>query len=340
MSMRHEGWPGPSSGLGSRHFDLKLRLIMRTLGTGSQKELGSLLQEINPQTGFLPSRAYKWVTGRALPRDQSIFDDLAQLLGLEADGGPAGGEWLRTVDFAGFRSAMIARYGTRAGQDADPDRGAPLQSETIRRSGVPDAGVQAIPRFVHGSYLVVSPAWSAYRHDQFVVGEIVIGEGDRGTVMMQYRERLPGGDVVMRGLVWRLGQCLHATITEPEGEHVMSMVFAVPVPPGVALAGLMSGTPVHDAETRMVSGRFIALDLPQLRGADPAAAEPGEGDLEGYCEASVAGVERLLEMAGATVGNRTLLAAGICAYLGETAGDGLIDVRQAAVNDLVGHLIG
>lgn len=331
---------GPSSGTGSRHFALKLRLIMRTIGAGSQKVLGNQLQEINPQTSFLPSRAYKWVTGRAQPRDLSVFDDLAQLLRLEANGVPLGGEWLRTVDFAVFKAEMIACYGSRADQNVGSGPDPLLQPDTDRRSDVPEVGVQTIPRFVQGTYLAVSPSWSAYRRDRFVVGEIVIGDDDGGAVTMQYRERLPGGDVLMHGHLWRLGPCLHATLTEPEGEHVMSMAFAVPASPGVALAGVMSGAAIHDAETRMVSGRFIALDLPQLRGGNAAAVEIGLDDVDSYCVASVAGVRHLLELAGATATDRETLAAAICAYLAEAAGGGLIDVRQSTVNDLVGHLIG
>lgn len=337
---------GPSSGIGSLDFGLKLRLIMRTLSLDTQKQLGVLLQEINPQTAYTPTRAYKWITGKAVPRSQSVFDDIAQLLTQRSDGATVGGEWLRTVDYTEFYGEMAGRFGSRVSHDLAPQPQASSQAGTSPSPYRLDGTGRPVPGYVYGAYLTISPAWSAHRRGQFVLGEMIVSRGPQGEAVLEYGEYLGLSEITSTGTLIRHGRCLQAATLDSDGEEVLTFVFVVPSPPGILLPGIMSGIAVHDAEARVLGGRILGLDLHALRGGDGSpekatdALRGGLKDINAYCDASSAGVRSVLETMGATGGDLDALSAAICGYLDAAASDGVIDVRQAAVNDLNGYLLG
>ena len=336
----------PSSGLDALDFDRKLRLIMRTLSVGTQKELRGLLQDLNPQTAYTPGRAYKWVTGRAVPRDPSVFDDLAHFLSLRSDGEPVGGEWLRTVDFATFFGGMADRFGDRVAQDMAPPPPGAGPREGLTSAGIPSRHQQPVPGYVTGTYLAISPAWSAHRGGEFVLGEIVVSRDPEGSTALQYREYLGFGDVDCAGPLNRRGRSLQALAVDGEDEETLNFVLAVPSAPGILLCGVMSGIAMHDAEARVVAGRIVGLDIQALRrGVD----DPGEAadilratlrETGAYCDASADGIQSLLEKMGAAGGDLSGHAAAICSYLDDPVISGVVDVRQATINDLSGFLLG
>ena len=97
-------------------FARKLALVADTLGCRTQKELLARLLAVNPQTSFDPTRAYKWRQGLAAPRDAGIYQDLADVLGLQQSG-----EALRTCSFAAFAAMVADRGEANLAQMPPPD---------------------------------------------------------------------------------------------------------------------------------------------------------------------------------------------------------------------------
>ncbi|MDF1791193.1 MAG: hypothetical protein P1U88_04740 [Thalassobaculaceae bacterium] len=336
--------PGRHPEAGSRDLGPKLRLIMRTLGTETQKQLLARLRLVNPDTRFSPAKAYKWITGRASPRDMTVFDDLARLLDLQMEGEAVGGDWVRSVDFDGFYRKMLERYGTRVSRDMAPSA---LNDRDANPGGSvswPPVNAESnpIPSTVDGQYLAISPAWSVHRSGALVIAEFNVRRRGGDTVIVEYRERLPGGDLEMTGTLVRFGRCLHVVLRDADGDAAITMVFSIPATPASLLAGVMCGVAMHDATTRPVAGRIACIDVQRLCGAvSPPRRELGAivSDLGAYCPATAAGVRGILEAVGAPAGEADGIAGLACAFLREGAAGGLISVDTAAVNDITGKLI-
>lgn len=330
-----------SQGPAGRDVDLKLRLIMRTLGAATQKEMLALLKQVNPATGFNLDRAYKWIAGRAAPRDLSIYDDLAQLLDLTLDGVPVRGTQLGSLPFEDFYLAMRERYGDRVSLDMAPGALADAvvwSAESGTGFGIGGPALP-IPGHVLGSYLAISPAWSVHRRGDLVLGLVTIGRRAAPTVGIDYREKLPGGDLVMQGTMRRSGRCLYAVVTDPESEDMITMVFATPSVPGVLLAGMMTGVPAHDADLLPVAGRIVCIDLATLRNGTSQSADDGLPAFEPYCAATPVGVRQVLEAAGADRDLAAWLAEPVCGQLLDPCGGGVLALDKAALNAITGRLL-
>ena len=237
----------------------KLRLVMRTFAAATHKDLYAQLKAVNPSTAYSPDRAYKWITGRSLPRDPSIYDDLAALADLQADGAPVGGETLRALDYDAFRALMSERHGTRVpAEDALGD----TDSRISARSGQ-----NLVPTYISGSFLMFSPSWSTQRRNCLVASEMNFHRQASRRTLLSYTERLPGGDLVMSGEVRRIGRNLHIVLSNDDSEHVLVFTISSPAPPAAVLGGVMSGSAVHDPESRPAASSFVCLNLSLLKGS-------------------------------------------------------------------------
>ncbi len=233
-------------------FARKLRLIMRVLGTATHKELHGRLRTINPETGYRPDRAYKWATGRAMPRDLSIYDDLALLLDLDVSG-----DAICASSYTAFRDLLVARYGKRVPLE-DPG---PFEATEPGEVPVHAPGAQ-VPNYLLGPYLAFARAWSAHRPDDMIVGEMVIRADGTGDTLVDYSERVPPlDDLSMSGTLERFGGSLHVLLTEIDKEMLISMTFSIPPSPIPIMIGVISGIALPDAERRPTAGRIICIPL-------------------------------------------------------------------------------
>ncbi|MEQ8587315.1 MAG: hypothetical protein RLO01_20360 [Thalassobaculaceae bacterium] len=324
-----------------RDFDLKLRLIMRTLNAVTHKQMLGLLREVNPATGYTPDRAYKWVAGRAAPRDLSVYDDLARLLDLTLRGTPIRGTLLGALPFEDFYIAMRERYGDRVSRDLAPDA-LPDISGSSGPSGhgyATGAAPFPVPGHVLGSYLAISPAWSVHRRGDFVLGHVTVHHRNPHRVGIDYREALPGGDLMMAGTMHRAGRSLYAVVADQRSDDAISMVFALPSVPGVLLAGTMAGVPAHDAHPLPVASRIVCIDLAALRAGSPALGADGPVVPEPYCPATADGVRGLLEAVGAGADLAARLAGPVRDHLLDACAGGVLALDRAAVNAITGRLL-
>ena len=85
---------------------LKLKLTALALGCPTNKELCARFAAVNPATLFVTQNAYKWLSGKAMPRTSSVYEDWARVLG-----GALTAPFLASSSFEEFQHAICARFG-------------------------------------------------------------------------------------------------------------------------------------------------------------------------------------------------------------------------------------
>lgn len=297
----------------------KLRLAMRVVGCATQKEMHARLKTLNPNTGYEPSRAYKWAQGRSTPRDPSVYDDLVRLLEL-----PVAGEVLRSCSYEEFRRLLEARHGAAVPAEA---AAAPATVAEPLSDGIP------VPGYLAGSYLALSRAWSRHRGPGWLLaGGMTVRPDPAGGLAMDYVEELPGGALEMAGAVRRIGRSLHVLLTSLDQEMLIATTYTLPTAPAPILSGVMSGVALHDAEMRPAACRLIGLRLPE--------GSPASRTASGYLEATAAAIADRLGTAGMASALATRLAPGVLAFVTDPGDQGLVDAPASGVNSLVGLMLG
>lgn len=301
----------------------KLRMILRVTGCGSQKELYAKLKNINPRTGYDPERAYKWFQGRATPRNHSVYDDLARLLGLNV-----GGDVLRTCSYKVFHDLLAERYGAELPYFVNVGQTEPKSLESNARAVEP-----SVPDYLVGRYLSMSRAWSPHRPGCLIWGITNLLRLSGSGLGIEYVECLPRGDLTVAGPMRRVGRNLITTLVGLQEEVVIQLSYAMPPPPGIVLVGTMSGSALHDAEMRLIACRVLSLRLPG--DADVIASGP-----DCYLDMSAEDVARQLVFSGFTATEASDLAPDILDFVLADGGNGLIDVPISVTNTIAGKILG
>ncbi|MEQ8814435.1 MAG: hypothetical protein RLO51_03030 [Thalassobaculum sp.] len=303
----------------TRDLALKLRLTQLVTGCVTQKALHARFKQVNPQTGYEPERAYKWVQDRAAPRDPSVFEDLARVLEL-----PVTGETVRTCSFEEFRRLVEARHGPAPAV-------APPRLPGGGAVPVPAPPAAALPGYLAGQYLVFSMAWSSLHAGRMIVGGLTLQSRPDGELLAVYAERLPGGELLLEGPLRRMGRSLGAMLRHAADEMFIFMSFRPPVAPALMLTGVMSGLAYHDADPRPIAGRVHCVRVPEMD-RDALVRLTGYRDPSGE---AVAGTLRQAGVAAAATGR---LAETIVETIAAPAPSGLIDASAEAVHLVSGPL--
>ncbi len=231
----------------TRDFGAKLRITAAALGCTSQKALDALFRAADPDTAFDLARSYKWIQGRAVPRNPKVYDEWARLL--DTARGP---DWLTASSLEDFADTVGRRHGI-----------APERLLALARAG-PDAG--APDRFLAGSYAVYTSAQSPYFSGRLLRGSLAVTTA-----------KTPGGSLAATLVEQFAG--LRASFTGPllTTEHGLTMalysatgtvgpvfigVFR-PTPPASLLAGIiMSFAAVHPGGQPPYAARLLAVRVP------------------------------------------------------------------------------
>tara|TARA_E500000318_G_scaffold1962_1_gene2601 strand:+ start:11309 stop:12463 length:1155 start_codon:yes stop_codon:yes gene_type:complete len=341
-------------------FDQKLALLMRVLSIVTHKQLYVRLKEINPETGYRPELAYKWTNGAASPRDPSVYDDLATLLDLNDRGHPVSGSVLRACTYQTFRGLLVARYSTKVPNDEiepsrvvnarrpkaqhrDPEHAGP-EDQIETPSDI--ASANALPGYIAGAYFVLSGAWSTLQRRYVLCGELIIRARADGTWMASYLERLPGGDLVMTGQIFRIGRSLQVTLVNTAFENVLAMTFLLPHAPGAVLSGIMSGTALHDTDMRPSAGRVLCIGMPYLNSASVTdTATPNHkidlGFAPGptYLESTTMAIANRLEVMGLDPGRAVRAASNVLPLLTEDGAAGVIQASNDRTDAIIRALL-
>ena len=219
-------------------FPQKLRLVQIVTGCATQKEMYARFKALNPQTGYDPQRAYKWLQGRSTPRDASVFEDIARLLDLEVPG-----EAVRNSTIDEFRALVEARRG-------------PLPAEVVP---VLSAGTMRLPAYLAGRYLAISRAWAPDRRESILAGILTLAFDSMAGMTARYEEHLPAGHLDVTGAMQRVGRSMRATGINIEDEIFIDFCLQIPPAPATMLYGIISGAAFHDLEMRPSACKIICL---------------------------------------------------------------------------------
>lgn len=289
--MPHDGCHPLALKQGKMHgaFAQKLSITAAILNCSTRKELCARFRILNPATEFELERSYKWLQGRALPRSPQIYEDWARLLGSQKSG-----TWLSACSTEAFLDEVCTLF------SADHD----LVLEEAAKFSVSfskDDGAHARTEDPScGTYFSYSWAWSPYQRDRLIRGQLQIAQKRRGTLVADYREQLPGGDLACNGPVHRDGALLQfdaGTIGGGARERITFTLLLPGRPVGV-MCGRMQGAIVAGPHSQPSSSRVVLV-----RGAASASA-PGRRN---YLDASPAGIaEDLARYLPDRPGTRTL----------------------------------
>ncbi len=312
----------------TQSFADKLRLILLVTGCETQKEFYAKLKSVNPETGYDPIRAYKWVQGRSSPRNHSVYQDLARLIDLGISG-----DELRTCTFEDFYRLLVGRYGDLV---ADIPASSYVTGQNTMTATLEGGEVQPaypLPVYLVGRYLTLSRAWSPHRPGSLITGETDISRGPDGSLFISYVEHLPWGKLELKGPIQRIGRNMTIQLVSRDHEMVLTFTYALPPAPGVVLAGIMSGVTMHDAEMRPMAGRVIGLRLPE-------GSETGiEAEADGYLGLTADEISERLVRFDMNPDQAARLAPDILDFLINTGDRGLLEAPVTAINTIMGKAL-
>ena len=244
----------------ARDIDRKLRLTAALLGTVTRKDLAAAFRNANSNTSFDIGRADKWLQGRSRPRELSIYDDWAKVLGLSRPG-----LWIADSDVDTF----LEEIGRRHHRDTQELRR--LADESGGTGGRQAPGVE-----LAGNFVCYSHSWSPYFRGQLVRGELsIVSTAGTGRLTASYSERLPTGPMKLDGTASLNKNDLRLEVRDATGSaQVLTFCLFPPTPPASVLGGLMMGTTLIGPEAQPSVSRVIMVRLPP--------AKPRQGSRDAY----------------------------------------------------------
>lgn len=273
--------------MSARDFPAKLALAAELLGCRTQKELLAQLLVVNPNTGFDPVRSYKWLQGRATPRDPRVYQDLADALGIDCSG-----EVLRTCSLDALKAMLAAR-------PAPP----PVRSGPV--SG-PDLS------YLDGAYVLYMRSFSQFPVPKVFYCPLRIATGPAGRTAAQVDLPLAGQVSRYFGTVGCAGRLVSTLLTSETQGTTTVLWFADPAEPVRAIGGLVGGQIAFIAAAVPKCTRVALIRVAD--GADPTLADC-------YCEVDEDGIARSLEACGHRAARRSGLSRQLLEYL-SAEGDG------------------
>ncbi|GAU83140.1 hypothetical protein BIWAKO_03064 [Bosea sp. BIWAKO-01] len=310
----------------SRHLALKLRLTSLALGCSTHKELCARFAASNRTTLFVPQNAYKWLSGKAVPRASSVYEDWARVLG-----GMLTAPFLASSSFDEFQDAVGAHF-------AVPETAlSALRSEAGLRSGTLPAlavvgssvtrlnGRHPAEHWLEGVYLAISPAWSRAEAGRLIIGTVAIHADAMQRLQIRYSENLFSRQVLMSGQLRSDGRTAQSALACSYTQRLFFLALNMPTPPANLISGILSGAAVHDPDARATACRILLLRAHGSHAEDLVART-------GYLDADGALVESELAALGYRGdAERAALGTGIVDFLNAPSPSGL---SEAKITDL------
>lgn len=246
----------------------KLQLTSIALGCPTSKELCARFAAVNPNTAFTVQNAYKWVRGKATPRLSSVYEDWARVLGEGFTG-----SFVAASTFDEFAVEVQARHQV---PDAALARLGSADAPALAADEAegPASLVPLVWQSSHvlcGRYLAVSFAWSRAEAGRLILGRMEIEPGGDGTPEARYSEWLFGQLVPMTGRVAGDGRAAQTVLECNFSRRLYLLALQVPSPPANIVGGMLTGSALHDPNTRAIAGRMVLVrDRSQAEAPDHA----------------------------------------------------------------------
>lgn len=247
----------------ARDIDRKLRLTAAALGVTTCKDLAAAFRSVNPATSFDVERGYKWLQGRARPREFRVYEDWAVLLDMGHSG-----DWIAESEVGAFLDAICARR--HLAPETLLRRAEVFSGASTARHPEPSRGRELV-----GTYACYSHAWSPYFRGKLIRGVLSIAPApDRQRLHATYGENLPTGRIQVEGPVTISDRMLHLDLREPGGGAQLTFCLYPPTVPASVLGGLMCGITFLGPDPQPSVTRVVMIRLP--------AATPGLHAVEAY----------------------------------------------------------
>ncbi len=240
-----------------RDFSRKLRLTGAVLGCATCKELASEFRRVNSRTTFDVERAYKWLQGRALPRQQQVYLDWLALLNIDRPFA-----WLIECDTEELLDLLC--------------RSRNLPPDDIRRRAEAFAAGSSLAvnrrsvggnHHICGLYVGYSFAWSPYYSGRVIRGALAVESPlAQGRLTASYTENLPTSHVDVRGSVTVSGRSLYMHLCEQGSKLPLFLSLYRPTPPASVLAGLICGATLVGHDPRPSVSRIVFLRVSASEG--------------------------------------------------------------------------
>ena len=304
----------------SHHLALKLRLTSLALGCSTHKELCARFAAINRTTLFVPQNAYKWLSGKAMPRASSVYEDWVRVVD-----GALTAPFIASSSFQEFQDAICTRFAVpetaltllRAEAGLPPGRTPVAVSSPL----IMGNGAQTGGHWLEGAYLAITPAWSRTEGGRLIVGAVTIHPNATQRLQISYSENLFNRQVLMSGQLLHDGRTAQSALTCSYTHRMFFLALNVPTPPAHLIGGIFSGAAVHDPDARATACRILRLRAHGTQ-AETLVARAG------YLGADGALVERELAALGyRDDATSPALGAGIVDFLAAPSSTGLCEAR-------------
>jgi len=197
--------------------------------------------------------AYKWMGGKSSPRLSQVYREWACILG-----GDITGPFIAASSFEEFAAALSAHYMIPGTTLAEFMREESLISHAPSGSNL-NEGQWSTNRLLMGSYLALSLAWSQAQSGKLIRGRAEVVRNGAEGLRLTYTEALFGREVAMDGAVICDGRTAQSMAICRETGRCYLFALCVPSPPANLIAGLFSGSALHDFGARPCASRILFI---------------------------------------------------------------------------------
>jgi hypothetical protein len=254
----------------SQQLALKLKLTSVVLGCSTYKELCARFAACNRATLFVPQNAYKWLSGKAMPRASSVYEDWARVLG-----GVLGAPFLASSSFGEFQDEICVHFAVPETALLELRAEAGLTSAPALTVVASAPAMQSRPQpgghWLQGTYLAISPAWSHVEPGRLITGAVRIYADPMQRLQISYSENLFQQEVVMTGQLLSDGRSAQSALTCSYTHRLFFLALNVPTPPANLISGILSGAAVHDPNARAAACRILLLRVSDDRSEEMLA---------------------------------------------------------------------
>jgi len=270
----------------------KLELTSIALGCLTRKELCAAFARVNPNTVMSLQNSYNWQSGRAVPRNFSLFEDWAAAVGLSE-----GPHFIMSSSLDEFARVIGAKFALPDGLLASFGR-SPAQTptpESARAEPMPRAEIEPAEwrngALLRGRFLVLSLSWSPVQRGRLVFGVIDFDAGADGSLTAHYLENVLGRMIAFNGSGLEDGKTGQVALRCDANGATFLMAFHLPPLPGNLAGGILAGNAIYDPNSEPTASPILLLRNHQL---PPAALE----SMAGYRDLDDAAIAGCLEQLG------------------------------------------
>lgn len=286
---------------------VKFAVTAAALGCATRKDLARAFAKGNADTSFDLDRSYKWLQGRAQPRDPKLYVEWLGLLGMQKSK-----DWLVECSSDEFLAEVSEGLGLQT--DVLWQQACAFLGEAV----VDQASPLGLRRQLEGVFAAYSWAWSPYHAGRLIRGTLKVTQSRKlGRPDAVYSELLQGTMTRMHGTTYDSGQSLFLNLFHESGELPLYFAMFRPTPPTSMMMGHLTGAALMGPNPPPSSTRIIMVRVPVAW----AVAERGNR----YLNDDEPVVEDLIQL-GLRPLNASLLEGEIQKFLRGASGSGVDQV--------------